>query len=84
MLRADMMTLADLEATACFRGWARVAPERPPGPFTPREQQILRMVIEGHTHKEVAFELGVSQSTVRVLFSRAMKKLGRSKQRRRP
>ena len=82
MLSVRAMTLADLQSIPSFRGWSLALPQRPVGPFTPREQQILRMVIEGHTHKEVAFELGVSQSTVRVLFSRAMKKLGRSKQKR--
>ncbi len=47
-----------------------------------REQQILDLVAVGRTQKETAFELGVSDATVRVLYSRAMKKLGRSKHRR--
>jgi DNA-binding NarL/FixJ family response regulator len=35
------------------------------------------------TSKEVAFELGVSDATVRVLISRALRKLGRPRRRRR-
>jgi DNA-binding NarL/FixJ family response regulator len=85
MLIQPFMTLADLGTIPCFRGWSLGSQNSPRGPLTPREQQILHLVIDGRTQKEVAFELGVSESTVRVLYSRAMKKLGRSKQvRRRP
>jgi long-chain acyl-CoA synthetase len=39
----------------------------------------IQAVLDGRTHKEVAFDLGVATATVRVLYSRAMKKLGRSR-----
>jgi len=58
-----------------------VSPTRQPIRLTPRERQILDLVTGGRTHKEVAFDLGVSDATVRVLYSRAMKKLGRRRSR---
>jgi DNA-binding NarL/FixJ family response regulator len=54
-------------------------PDRGPLPaFTPRERQIVDSVRAGQTHKEIAFDLGISDATVRVLYARAMKKLGRA------
>jgi DNA-binding NarL/FixJ family response regulator len=50
-----------------------------PRPLSPRERQILDLVTSGRTQKEIAFELGRSDATVRVLYSRAMAKLGRAK-----
>jgi len=47
--------------------------------LSPREQQVVDMIAGGRSQKETAFELGVSHATVRVLYARAMKKLGRSK-----
>jgi len=41
----------------------------------PREKQVLDLLATGRTAKEVAFELGNSHATVRVLYSRAMAKL---------
>ena len=58
-------------------GWTRPSGAR--APLSPREQQILGLLAGGRTQKETAFELGVADATVRVLYSRAMKKLGRSK-----
>lgn len=51
----------------------------PRRPLSPRERQILDLVRSGHTQKEVAFRLGLSDATVRVLYARAMRKLGRPK-----
>ncbi len=41
-----------------------------------RELQVMTQVHLGHSDKEVAYELGLSVSTVRVLIHRAMQKLG--------
>jgi DNA-binding NarL/FixJ family response regulator len=73
------MTMTELETLPNVRGWLLVSPTRQPIRLTPRERQILDLVTGGRTHKEVAFDLGVSDATVRVLYARAMKKLGRSK-----
>jgi DNA-binding CsgD family transcriptional regulator len=43
--------------------------------LTPRERQVAACVAQGHTNKEVAYELGLSHSTVRVLVARACAKL---------
>ena len=51
----------------------------PHRPLSPRERQILGLIRSGHTQKEVAYQLGLSDATVRVLYARAMLKLGRPK-----
>jgi DNA-binding NarL/FixJ family response regulator len=56
----------------------RPQPVPNPGPLSPREREILGLTGRGFTPKEVAFELGVSHATVRVLIARAMRKLGRA------
>jgi DNA-binding NarL/FixJ family response regulator len=48
-------------------------------PLSPRESQILGLLEQGRTPKEVAFELGISAATVRVLISRAAKKGSRAR-----
>ena len=57
------------------RGWIEggAASERP---LSPRERQIHQLIRSGLSRKEVAFELKLSDATVRVLYARAMKKLG--------
>jgi two-component system, NarL family, response regulator NreC len=47
----------------------------PSDPMTPRERQILQLVAEGHTTKQVASILGVSVKTADSHRSRAMAKL---------
>lgn len=44
--------------------------------LTPRERQVTQALAMGLTNKEVAYELGMSHSTVRVLVARARVKLG--------
>jgi DNA-binding CsgD family transcriptional regulator len=44
--------------------------------LTKREQQIVGYAALGHESKLIAYELGISDSTVRVLLSRAAAKLG--------
>lgn len=77
------MTLTDLETLPDVFGWRLVSPPDRRSPLSPRERQILDLVLGGRSHKEAAFELGVSGATVRVLYARAMKKLGRFKTARR-
>jgi DNA-binding CsgD family transcriptional regulator len=49
-----------------------------PGPevLSARERQVVALYALGQTNKLIAYELGLSDSTVRVLLSRAAKKLG--------
>jgi DNA-binding NarL/FixJ family response regulator len=58
------------------RGWSCAKERRMSRPLSPRERQILTLIIEGRTRKEVAYDLEIAHSTVRVIYSRAMKKLG--------
>jgi DNA-binding CsgD family transcriptional regulator len=46
-----------------------------PPKLSAREQQILAFAALDHTNKEIAYELGLSAATVRVLMSRAARKL---------
>jgi DNA-binding CsgD family transcriptional regulator len=48
----------------------------PPPLLSDREQQVLAWAAMGHSNKEIAYELGLSASTVRVLIARAGRKLG--------
>ncbi|HEY7957116.1 MAG TPA: helix-turn-helix transcriptional regulator [Polyangia bacterium] len=43
--------------------------------LAPRERQIIGFLVLGHTTKHIAYELGISDSTVRVLLARAFRKL---------
>jgi DNA-binding CsgD family transcriptional regulator len=45
--------------------------------LTARERQVVAMLADGRTRKEVAYALGIAHSTVRVLYSRAVKKVDR-------
>lgn len=49
-----------------------------PSVLTARERQVLSLLAMGHDYKLIAYELGVSHSTVRVLVARAREKLGAS------
>jgi DNA-binding NarL/FixJ family response regulator len=59
-----------------FKGWSCQKERRADRPLSPRERQILTLIIDGKTPKEVAYDLQIAHSTVRVIYSRAMKKLG--------
>ena len=45
------------------------------GTLTPRERQVLRLVAEGRLNKQVAFELGISEVTVKLHRGAVMKKM---------
>ena len=50
--------------------------DRPGDPLTPREKEVLQLIAEGKTTKEVAQILGVSVKTAEFHRSRLMQKLG--------
>ncbi len=57
---------------------AHARPNELPSPYrslTARERDVLRIMSAGHANKNIAFELGVSQSTVKVHLRNIMKKL---------
>ena len=59
------MTIADLDAVLNLRGWKLVSRPGAHPPLSPREEQIVGLVVGGRTQKETAFELGVSDATAR-------------------
>ena len=50
--------------------------ERAADPLTPREKQVLQLIAEGKTTKEIAQVLGISVKTAEFHRSRLMRKLG--------
>jgi FixJ family two-component response regulator len=44
--------------------------------LTPRERQVLRLVVRGLLNKQIAFELDISEVTVKLHRSSMMKKMG--------
>ena len=51
-------------------------PEHPLERLSPRERQVLKLIVEGNTSNEVAAMLGVSSKSVDTYRSRLMAKLG--------
>ena len=45
------------------------------GSLTPREHEVMTLVVEGHPNKVVAFKLGISPKTVELHRSRVMSKM---------
>jgi DNA-binding CsgD family transcriptional regulator len=45
-------------------------------PLTPREHQVLRLVGQGRSTKEIARDLGITRATVRCHVQRTLTKLG--------
>jgi FixJ family two-component response regulator len=44
--------------------------------LTPRERQVFGLVTSGMLNKQVAFDLGITEKTVKVHRSRVMQKMG--------
>lgn len=44
--------------------------------FTPRELDVLELLVRGHANKEMANQLGMAESTVRVHVTSIMRRLG--------
>ncbi len=42
---------------------------------TPRERQVMALVVRGHLNKQIAFELGLTEITVKVHRGRVMRKM---------
>ena len=51
-------------------------PDSAQGVLTRRELEVLRLVAEGHSNKEIAFELDISDHTVKFHVNSILTKLG--------
>ena len=58
-----------------LNGDSREAPREQSGRFPPRQVEILSCLRKGMANKQIAFELGVSEGTVKVHIRRIMQKL---------
>ena len=66
-----------------LRGWASARPHRAPDPgaptddhLTPREQEVLGLVAQGRTNRQIGTQLFISAKTVSVHVSNILAKLG--------
>ncbi|HEY1954157.1 MAG TPA: helix-turn-helix transcriptional regulator [Polyangiaceae bacterium] len=64
-----VIAVANPPASAAARALASLAP---------RERQVVAAAAAGRTNKLIAYELGIADSTVRVLLTRAARRLGAS------
>jgi DNA-binding NarL/FixJ family response regulator len=72
-------TQADTDLVAAIRAVERGEPFPTPeaqGTLTPREEEIVKLVAEAHTSKEIAAILHLSEKTVENHRANAMRKLG--------
>jgi DNA-binding NarL/FixJ family response regulator len=72
-------TQADTDLVAAIRAVERGEPFPAPeahGTLTPREEEIVKLVAEAHTSKEIAAILHLSEKTVENHRANAMRKLG--------
>jgi len=44
--------------------------------LTPREREVFRLVVTGMLNKQVAFDLGTTEKTIKVHRARVMEKMG--------
>ena len=47
-------------------------------PLAPRECEVIRLLAEGRSNKDIAASLGLTEATVRTYVSRILDKLGMS------
>ena len=66
-LRARQMSISQQETETIGKRLASL---------TPREREVLRYVISGFLNKQIAYQLGISEKTIKVHRARVMEKLG--------
>lgn len=53
-------------------------PEEPPSPLSPREEDVLREIARGASNKEIARQLAIAETTVKIHVQHILRKLGLS------
>jgi len=61
---------------AAYAQGARAAPDGPFEVLTPRQREVLQLVAEGHSNKEIASRLQVALKTVETHRTELMERLG--------
>jgi DNA-binding NarL/FixJ family response regulator len=59
-----------------IREWMSEGSEGPKEPLTPREQEVLKLIAEAHTNKEIAAILHLAEKTVESHRANLLRKLG--------
>ena len=73
--------VAAFQALHAAPGAAPTAAEVPPEPLdslSPREREILSLIARGASNKEIARELGIAETTVKIHVQHILRKLGLS------
>lgn len=81
-IRQGMIYISPLlsnELTSLFVQSRRVVPETPEEPLTPREIEIIKLIAEGKSSREIAAELFLSFRTIQNHRTRIMRKLNLKK-----
>jgi DNA-binding NarL/FixJ family response regulator len=65
MLRGGKTRRKQVSPAGALMG-RRIRIPSPPSPVTPRQKQVLSLIVQGLTNREIAKELGVSVRTVEV------------------
>lgn len=79
MLQALRLVLA---GGSVVPGWyeqrrsASVLSPPPPGPLSPRQQEVLSLIEQGRSNKEIARALGIAEATVKIHVHNLLKALG--------
>lgn len=76
VLTEDEMGQWLLEKFKQFGGELMLEDERFLSPLSPREMEILRLVVKGMSNKEIAYELGISHQTVKNHVTAILRKMG--------
>jgi DNA-binding NarL/FixJ family response regulator len=67
---------ADSIGHPAVASWPRMKTTKPTMSLTPRQRQVLSLMAEGKTTREIAYELGLSPFTVKNYIERIYERLG--------
>lgn len=62
--------------TRLTRAFRRPAPPDPLQPLSPREREVLRLIAQGRSNRQIARDLGIGEQTVKTHVSSILTKLG--------